>query len=275
MTPGEQAKDRILTGRWRTALITGASSGIGREFARQLAARGVKLVVVARRAQRLEQLGTELREAHGIEVEPLPADLTEQGDLSMVEDRLGDGARPVDLLVNNAGFGSHGPFQELDRDREEAEIRLHVLAVARLTHAVIPGMLERGRGDIVNVSSVAGFQPLPYSATYAATKAFVTSFSQSLHEELRDSGVRVLALCPGFVRTEFHQVADINRDIVPAAAWLQAPDVVATALAALARGEALCVPGLVYRFLAASAHLAPRSVVRRVTGAMTRMGLAR
>lgn len=264
-----------MAGRRRTALVTGASSGIGREFARQLAARDKDLVVVARRRENLEEVGRDLRERHGIEVEVLPADLTDQADLSTVEERLADRLRPVDLLVSNAGFGTYGPFQELDPDREDAEIRLNVLAVTRLAHAAVPSMLERGRGAICNVSSVAGFQPVPYNATYAATKAFVTSFSQSLHEELRGSGVQVLALCPGFVRTEFHEVADIDRTMVPAAAWLQAPDVVSTALAALARGEALCVPGLAYKLLAASTHLAPRSLVRRVAGAVTRAGLVR
>lgn len=261
--------------RRRTALVTGASSGIGREFVRQLAARDLDLVLVARRTQRLEELGSNLREQHGIGVEVLPADLTEQAGLSTVEQRLADRSQPVDLLVNNAGIGTYGPFHELDTDREDTEIRLNVLAVTRLTHAAVPGMLERGRGAICNVSSMAGFQPLPYNATYAATKAFLTSFSQSLHEELRGRGVQVLALCPGFVRTEFHEVADVDRSMVPAAAWLQAPDVVSTALAALARGDALCVPGLGYKLLAASTHLAPRSVVRRVAGASIRRGLTR
>ncbi len=273
----------------RTALITGASSGIGSEFARQLVARGADLVVVARRARRLEELAADLREAHAVEVEVLPADLTEHVGLRTVEDRLTDAARPVDILVNNAGFGTHGPFHELDPDREEAAIRLLVLAVSRLTHAALPGMLERGRGDIINVSSMAGFQPLPYNATYAAAKAFVTSFSQSLHEEVsgyrprlpasgrpaRGGGVHVLALCPGYVRTEFHDVAGIDRGVVPSAAWLQAPDVVSAALAALERGDALCVPGLGYKLLAASTHLAPRSVVRKVTGLVVRMALRR
>ncbi|MFN2557556.1 MAG: SDR family NAD(P)-dependent oxidoreductase [Nitriliruptorales bacterium] len=262
-----------MTQGWRTALVTGASSGIGREFAAQLGHRGVNLVVVARRAQRLEELGAELREAHGIDVEVLPADLTQQAGLAAVEDRLRDAARPVDVLVNNAGFGTHGPFQELDPEREDAEIRLNVVAVTRLTHAAVGGMSQRGRGAVVNVSSMTSFQPVPYSATYAATKAFVTSFSQSLHEELRGSGVRMLALCPGFVRTEFHEVAGVDRDIVPSGAWLRAPDVVSAALGALARGDALCVPGIGYKLLAASTHLAPRSAVRRIAGMVTRMGL--
>lgn len=264
-----------MTRRWRTALVTGASSGIGREFASQLAARGVDLVLVARRVQRLDELGADLREAHRVDVEVLPADLTEQSGLAAVEDRLREPARPVDVLVNNAGFGTHGQFHELDPEREDVEIRLNVLAVTRLTHAAVGAMLERGQGGVVNVSSMAGFQPLPYSTTYAATKAFVTSFSQSLHEELRGSGVRVLALCPGYVRTEFHDVAGIDQAMVPSGAWLRAPDVVSAALAALARGEALCVPGLGYKLLAASTHLAPRSVVRRVAGVFAREGLRR
>ncbi len=264
-----------MTRRWRAALVTGASSGIGREFTSQLAASGVNLVVVARRVQRLEELGADLRKAHRIDVEVLPADLTEQSGLGAVEDRLRDPARPVDVLVNNAGLGTHGPFQELDPDREDVEIRLNVLAVTRLAHAAVGGMLERGRGDVVNVSSMAGFLPLPYSTTYAATKAFVTSFSQSLREELRGSGVRVLALCPGYVRTEFHEVAGIDRSTVPSGAWLQASDVVSAALAALDGGEALCVPGLAYKALAASTHLAPRAVVRRLAGVVARAGLGR
>ncbi len=256
--------------RWSTALVTGASSGIGREFARALAVRGCDLVIVARRHDRLESLASELRSDHQVDVEVMAADLTERDDLAEVETRLRDVAPPIDLLVNNAGMATYGPFLEIDVEDEDTEIRLNVLAVARLAHVALPGMVERGSGAIVNVSSLAGMQPVPFNTTYAATKAFVSSFSESLHEELRGTGVRVMALCPGFVKTEFHDAAEIEAGAIPAAAWLDADDVVATALRDLERGEAVSVPGLGYRTLAAASRVTPRPVVRRVVGEVMR-----
>ena len=170
------------------ALVTGASSGIGAAFARRLAAAGSDLVVVARRRDRLEELAAELRTAHGVHVEALAADLTDPAELALVEARLGDPDRPIDLLVNNAGAGGHGAFAALPVDGVEAMVRLNLLAPVRLTSAALPAMVARGSGGIVNVSSISGEQPIPFVATYAATKAFLTSLSESVHEELRDTG---------------------------------------------------------------------------------------
>ncbi len=255
---------------WRVALITGASSGIGRQFARALAARGSDLVVVARRQQRLQELADDLQQEHGVAVEVLAADLTDPDELAAVERRLGDDDQPIDLLVNNAGFGTYGHFVDLETSREDDEVRLNVLAPTRLSHAALPGMVHRGHGAIVNVSSVAAFQPLPFNATYAATKAYLLNLSEALHEELHGTGVRVLALCPGFVRTEFHDVADIEASVIPPPAWLDQADVVQAALAALTRGQAVCVPGLGYKVLTAATGLTPRWITRKIAAAVTR-----
>ncbi|MDQ6798268.1 MAG: SDR family oxidoreductase, partial [Actinomycetota bacterium] len=186
---------------WRRALVTGASSGIGRAFAVHLAASGTDVVLVARRRDRLDDLATDLRADHGVDIEVLVADLTDEGGLAAVEARLGNGSAPVDLLVNNAGFATSGRFAELPVEGEVAEIHLNVLAPVRLTRAALPGMVERGRGGVVNVSSIAALQPLPHWATYAASKAYLTSFSEAVHEEVGGHGVVVLALMPGFTHT--------------------------------------------------------------------------
>jgi short-subunit dehydrogenase len=243
-----------------TALVTGASSGIGLSFARQLAAKGNDLVVVARDEARLKELANELR----VDVEVLPADLTDAEQLLAVERRLADATRPIETLINNAGFGTNGPLADADIATLDREIRLNVLALVRLTHAALPGMLERGGGGILNVSSIAGFQPAAKSAVYSATKAAVTSFSQAVHEEVRSRGVRVSVLCPGFTETEFQTRGGFSRDAVPKAAWQTADQVAATGLKGLARNQALVVPGLPNKLLAASTHLMPRGVVRRV-----------
>ncbi len=184
----------------RSALVTGASAGIGAAFAEALAREQYDLVLVARRADRLEELAKRLRDARGVAIEVLAADLTDGAGLARVVARVEEG--PPDLLVNNAGHGSFGNFAELDIDREVGEIQLNVVALVRLTRAALPGMIRRGHGAIINVSSMAGFQPMPFNATYGATKAFVNSFTEALHEELRGTGVRVQALCPGFTRTD-------------------------------------------------------------------------
>ena len=264
---------RSLAPRWPVALVTGASSGIGAAFARQLAAAGSDLVVVARRRNRLDALAGELASAGpgggGVRVETLVADLTEPDQLALVEARLRDRARPVDLLVNNAGIGGHGPFAELPVDEEERRIRLNLVAPVRLTSAVLPGMIERGRGGIVNVSSVSGEQPIPYVATYSATKAYLTTFSEALHEEVRRQGVTVLAVLPGFTRTEFHDAADMSRRL-PGPVWMSSDAIAEGALKALAEGRAVCVPGAGYRALVVLARHAPRGLVRRVAGLVGR-----
>ena len=249
---------------WERALITGASSGIGASFATRLAAAGTDLVVVARRRERLEALADELAGRHGRQVEVLVADLTDPVQLASVEARLHDDTRPVDLLVNNAGFGSRGSFVDLPVDHEEALLRIHVVAVLRLTHAALRGMVARGHGGVINVSSISGVQAIPYWATYSAAKAFMTRFSKAVHEEVRDRGVTVLALQPGFTRTEFHDHADFARSTVPGPFWRSADMVVDAALADAARGRSECIPGLSYRALAVAARFSPWAITRRL-----------
>lgn len=249
---------------WRRALVTGASSGIGRAFALALAAAGSDLVLVARRADRLETLAGELRSTVGGDVEVVVADLTDDDALRVVEARVADDQRPVDLLVNNAGFGTSGWFAELPVEVEVEEIRLNVVAPVRLSRAVLPAMLARGRGGIVNVSSIAGLQPLPHWATYGATKAYLTSFSEALHEEVRKHGVTVLALMPGFTRTEFQDRAGTPGVGVPGPLWMAPDDVVAAGLRALRRGQAGHVAGLRYQAVAAVSRLTPWAVSRRI-----------
>lgn len=255
----------------RRALVTGASAGIGEAFARALAGQHYDLVLVARRHDRLEALAKELAERHRVNAVALVADLAEDAELERVIAAVaGD---PPDLLVNNAGFGTVGRFAELEVERELEEIRLNVLALVRLTRAALPGMLDRGRGAIVNVSSLAGESPGPFNATYAATKAYVTSFSESLHEELRGSGVCVQALLPGFTRTEFQEVAGVDPAIVPSIAWMSPAQVVAASLAALEQGSAVCIPGAGNKLLGALSGLAPRGIARRILGSILRKNL--
>lgn len=257
--------------RWPVALVTGASSGIGRAIAVRLAADGTALVLVARRAELLDSLADELRAAHGVDVEVLVADLTDPVDLASVEKRL-RADPPVDLLVNNAGVGAQGRFAEIPVDWQDGQVRLNVLAPVRLTHAALEGMLARGRGGVLNISSIAGVQPLPNVATYSATKAYLSSFSHSLHEEVRRSGVTVTALLPGFTHTGFHEVAGANRTVVPGAAWMSAEAVAAAGLRAVARGRAQYVPGLLNRVMCGVSRLTPWSVSRRVVGAIMARG---
>jgi len=253
-----------------TSLVTGASSGIGRAFASALAARGDDVVVVARDAARLGELAAELKAAHGAQVEVLAADLVADDGVAAVEERLCAPERPIDLLVNNAGMGTFGSFAELPLEGELREIGLNVVAVVRLCHAALPGMLERRVGGIINVSSLAGYQPTPTNATYAATKAFVSSFSQALHEEARGTGVKVMVLCPGFTATEFQERAGIDSGAVPGFLWQSAEAVVAAALRSYDRGRAVCVPGALNQAGAAFTSVLPAALTRRVAGTVIR-----
>ena len=247
------------------ALVTGASSGIGEELARQLAARGHGLTLVARRAGRLETLAGELRSAHGVEVDVMPADLeTAKGRLAVAR-RLR--SRSPWLLVNNAGFATRGRLSELDASRERGEVQVNVVALHELTLAVLPGLLAAKAGGILNVASTAALQPLPYMATYAATKAFVLHFTEALAEEVRGSGVRVMALTPGAVRTEFGEVAGVE-DYMKLARAMPVQRCVKVALRALDRGTVICTPGAFNQVLAQGPRLAPRIAVRKVTAAV-------
>lgn len=254
----------------RRALVTGASRGIGAAFARCLAGRGADLVVVARDASALEALAAELRERHGVEVEVLTADLTDPDQVAAVERRLTVDADPLDLLVNNAGFGSHGPLGHQDVERETAMIEVNVVAVLHLTRAAAGVMAARGGGAIVNVSSILSFQPGPNAATYAAGKAFVRHLTEALHEELAGTGVRVMALCPGFTRTAIFEEAGSEMDVVPDMLWMEPDEVAEAALRDLDAGRVVSVPGLPYRAMAALTPRLPGTLVRRVGGFLGR-----
>ena len=258
----------------RRALVTGASTGLGAVFATALACQQYDLTIVARNRARLEALAERLQQSHGVAVEVMVADLTQAVALRTVEERVAQD-QALELLVNNAGFGTTGPFATLDPDREEAEILLNVTALVRLTRAALPGMIARDRGAIINVSSMAAFVPGPYDATYGATKAFVNSFTEALYEELRGTRVRVQALCPGFIHTEFQQRAGIDVAALPAYIWMTPEAVVAASLAALQRGQIVCVPGLMNRLLTLLIGAAPRRLVRRVTGLLAHRVLGR
>jgi uncharacterized protein len=248
---------------FRSALVTGASSGIGEAMVRRMAGDGVATVVVARRASRLDALASELP---GVEV--LAADLTDDDDLAAVARRASDPAQPIDLLVNNAGFGTSGLIADIEPARLADEVRLNVLALTTLTRAVLPTMIERRRGWVLNVSSMAGFQPIPTLGVYAATKAYVTSFTEALHEELRGTGVRATVLCPGLTRTEFVEVSRGEQASAryPSMAWMSADHVAAEGLRDAARGRAVSVPGLQNRLLATTSGFVPRGVKRRAAG---------
>ena len=247
-----------------TALVTGASSGIGETFAGELAERGYDLVLVARRVDRLQRLADRLSVLCRGEVEVLGADLTDEAQLGLVERRLADPDRPVDLLVNNAGSL---PRPRLFCDQQLAAgeecIRVNVEALVRLTHAALPAMVGRGRGGVLNVSSFSGFLPQPQGAVYAATKAFVTSFSETLHCEVRRRGVRVMAVCPGFTRRGDGVERGGSRRRMPEFAWLDRRDVVRDALAAMSAGRAVCVPGRQYQSALAVSRCVPRTLVQR------------
>ena len=246
------------------ALVTGASAGIGTVFAQRLANDGYDLVLVARDRERLEKLAAELP----TEAEVLAADLTDAEQLSKVEARCKDEARPLDLLVNNAGFATAGPFAELDIEGEEREIRLNVIALLRLTHAALRGMVGRGKGGIINVSSLASYQPGPYNATYAATKAFVTSFSHAVHEEVRGKGVTVTVSCPGPTRTEFAERAELEGMMGPDFLWQDADPVVDAALKDHRRRAAVSIPGVYNKVAAAFSSTLPGGITRKIAGAV-------
>jgi short-subunit dehydrogenase len=246
------------------ALVTGASSGIGETFARRLAARGTSLVLVARRQDRLESLAKEL----DVPVEVLAADLGDADDLQRVEERVAAATDPIDLLVNNAGFGTTGPFTTLDVEREAEEIRVNILAVVRLTRAALPGMVERRSGGVINVASLAAFQSDPGNAVYGGSKAFVLSFTEAVAEEVRRTGVRVQCLCPGYTRTEFQTTAEYETSRIPKAIWQTPDQVVDASLAALDKGKVLCIPGAHNKVAAVGSGLLPRVVQRKLAGAL-------
>ena len=239
-----------------TALVTGASSGLGAAYARHLAARGFDLILVARRQSRLDELAQAMRERYAVRAEALVADLADPADLGRAVARVEE-ERDLTMLVNNAGFGLPSSFARSDIERQLDMIRVHDEASVRLARAGLPAMLARNRGAIVNVSSLAGFIPLPGNVNYSASKAYLIEFSRALQAELRGTGVRVQALCPGFMNTEFHD--EMGRDRwnlaqLPAFLWMSPDEVTADSLACLEAGEVVCVPGAVYRVVAAVAR---------------------
>lgn len=245
------------------ALITGGSAGIGAAFARQLAARGHDLILVARQREKLDAAAAGWRRDHGIEAEALVADLATDEGQRIVEERI-RGEERLELLVNNAGFGLRGPFTELGLAPQEQMHRLHVLAPLRLTHAALGGMIARRRGAVINVSSVAGFVAGPGSVSYCATKHWMNAFTEGLYLELRNAGspVRVQALCPGFTYSEFHDRIGFDRTRIPRLFWLQADAVVAASLRGLERGRLFVIPGWQYRLAVAAIRLSPAPLVR-------------
>ena len=243
-----------------TALVTGPTAGIGHSFAFQLAERGYDLVLVARDEERLEKLAADLHASYGVRVEVLSADLVDRAELATVEARLADRDRPVDLLVNNAGFGLKKRFRDNTVDEENAMLDVLVTAVLRLSHAALGAMSERGRGGIINVSSVAAYLP---RGSYSAAKAWVNSFSEWAHNEYRSEGITVTALCPGFTKTEFHERMDVARGSAPDFLWLDPDRLVSDALDDHFKGRALSIPSAQYKLIATAARVVPGRLLQR------------
>ena len=255
-----------------TALITGASSGIGEAFALALASQGFDLILVARSEDKLTALAKQLTELHSRRVEVVTADLTHPGSAAKVHAAAQALGMPVDLLVNNAGFGSVGSFEKLDAERERQEVLLNCAAVVDMTHAFLPAMLAQKRGGIINVASMAAFQPLPYMSVYAATKAFVLSFSRGIRGEVRGRGVNMLCVCPGPVDTPFFEATGNTRlrSTVPKATLMTAEAVVRASLKAFRAGRSVVVPGAANKLVAGSAQLLPHDALTAMTARFMR-----
>lgn len=241
-----------------TALITGATAGLGAEFARQLAEQGHHVVLVARDAGRLRAVADELENTYGIQAEALPADLADDAGVAAVVARLSDPARPVEILVNNAGMGLLRSFADNGIDDEKRHLKLHVETAMELTHAALQGMLQRGSGRVINVASVAAFLP---RETYSAAKAWLLSFSRWANIAYAGRGIRVTAVCPGFTHTEFHDRMGMDKTVAPAWMWLRAEQVVREGLADNAKGKAVSIPSRRYKVLVAAARLLPSRLV--------------
>jgi uncharacterized protein len=244
-----------------TCLVTGASSGIGADITRELAGRGHGVILVARRAERLHELADEISDAHGVRAEVIGCDLSDAVERGRLADQVAELGLDVEVLVNNAGFGSGGRFHELDLDTELRMVRTNVEAVVDLCGRYVPGMIERGRGAVLNVASTAAFQPLPRQATYCGTKAFVLAFTDSLHQEFRGTGVSATALCPGPIRTEFMEVADMGpiEDNTPSFVWMSPAECAGIAVKGMERGKRVVVPGVLNRAMTIGGHYTPRS----------------
>jgi hypothetical protein len=246
----------------RTCLITGASSGIGVEIARELARRGHGVTLVARREQRLRELADELASQHGVRAEAIPCDVSDADARQRMVAAVASLGLAVEVLVNNAGFATIGRFQELVAERELLEVRTNIDAVVALCAAYVPAMVERGRGAVLNVASVAGYQPLPRQATYSASKAFVLNFTEALHSDLSSTGVTVTALCPGPIRTEFLEAAGREEvaELGPSFVWMPPAKVASAAVGGLERGRRVVVPGALNRVSATAGRHTPRNL---------------
>jgi hypothetical protein len=251
-----------------TALITGASSGLGEEFARQLARENYDLVLTARREDRLKAVAAEAMKLGSSKVEVIASDLGQADAAAKLHQQVTQRGIEIECLVNNAGFGTHGIFHKLPLDREIEEINLNITALVAMTRLFLDGMVARRRGTIINVASTAAFQPVPYMATYGASKSFVLDFSEAVAFEVKSSGVTVMALCPGPTRTEFQDIAGVNETGVPSFAYMDAKTVVTQALASAKRGKSVRINGIINSVMAQSTRFAPRSMVARIAGAM-------
>jgi len=249
----------------KTAVITGATSGIGAAFARRLASEGYDLLITGRRKKIIQQLADDVMKKHGVKVEVAIAELSLEKDLGGLEKRLASMER-VDFLVNNAGYGVYVNFADAGADEHERMVKVHVTAPVRLTRAVLPGMVARKSGAVINLSSVGSFIPMEKNGMYGGTKAFLNIFSESLNIELRDTGVRVQALCPGFTRTDFHEKLGLTTEgqkRLESYRWMSPDEVVDYSLRCLRKNRVICVPGLSYRFLTALVKLLPRKLLYR------------
>ncbi len=253
-------------GTGRTAVVTGASSGIGETYARRLAGLGCDLVLVARRKGKLEKLSKELESKYGIRAEVLEADLAGEDGLRKAEERI-ERVENLEILVNNAGFGTRGLFFEASPEGQDRMHRLHVLAVVALSHAALKKMVARGKGSLVNVSSVAGFGQSPGNAGYCATKAWMNRFTEGLRLDIAAAGspVRVQALCPGYTLTEFHEAMGVGRGHVPARWWLSPEEVVDASVRGLEKGSLYVVPGLRYKFYVFLLRILPGVLLRSLS----------
>jgi short-subunit dehydrogenase len=251
-----------------TALITGASAGLGLEYARLFAADQHDLILVARRKDRLEALGAELTKAHGVQVQVIAADLMDPGGAKQVIVAVGN--RPVDFLVNNAGFGSNGPFASLDPAKETGQVMVNIHALVALTGAFLPGMIARQSGRVLNIGSTAGFQPGPFMATYYASKAFVNSFTEALWYELKGTGVTATVSCPGPTQTEFQAVADNQKTKLAVLGMMTAAEVAGAGYRAMHAGKRLTVHGLTNKIAAGSTGFTPKVVLLAIAAALHR-----
>lgn len=260
-----------------TALVTGASAGIGAAIARELAARGHALTLVARREERLRSLAAELNGEHGVEAQVIACDLSDAGERDRLQTETARRGRWVEILVNNAGFGSRGDFVSNDTGRMLGMVRTNVEAVVDLSGRFLPGMVERGRGAVINMASTSAFQPLPGTAVYAASKAFVLSFSEAVRTELRGSGVTVTAVCPGPIRTEFTEAAGMAgvESSTPEVVWMSAEELARHAVDAADAGKRVVVPGALNRVGSILGRYSPRSLALPIAQAVWRSGTSR